>query len=262
LIYCIQNNISPPPKSVVITFDDGYANNATLAAEELNRWALPWSEFLPARLIEHQERQWIDDLYMLIHAGSCKRLKLDWDGMDSQWPLDTLENRRAAAHFVIQALRYCPEAIRLRRFAEVCAHYSQDEVETLRARFTSFAPMTWQQARALQSAGVDVGSHSFSHIALAPQDPVTIREELAQARTLIQERLGDHSPHFSYPYGRPSSISSETEEAIADMGYACAVTLEQQIIDCENCKLLELPRLIVSTQAGRILYTLWQRFNR
>jgi peptidoglycan/xylan/chitin deacetylase (PgdA/CDA1 family) len=122
--------------------------------------------------------------------------------------------------------------------------------------------MTWDQARQLKAAGVDVGSHSLSHIALAPQTPELIRHELHTARELLQRRIGDHSPHFSYPYGRPASMSPEVESVLLEMGYHCGLTLEQEIVRCERCNLTALPRLIVSAQVGRVLFALWQRFIR
>jgi peptidoglycan/xylan/chitin deacetylase (PgdA/CDA1 family) len=120
--------------------------------------------------------------------------------------------------------------------------------------------MTWQQARELKLAGVDVGSHGLSHIALAPQTPDFIRHELATARDLLQQRIGHHSPHFSYPYGRPAAMSPETESLIRETGYHCALTLEQEIVRCEACSLMALPRLTVSARVGRVLFGLWQRF--
>jgi len=120
--------------------------------------------------------------------------------------------------------------------------------------------MTWQQARELKAAGVDVGSHGLSHIALSPQTPDCIRRELSAARDLLQKRIGDHSAHFSYPYGRPAAMSPETEAFIREMGYRCALTLEQEIVRCETCNLMALPRMIVSAQVGRVLFALWQRF--
>jgi len=55
-------------------------------------------------------------------------------------------------------------------------------------------------------------------------------------------------------------MSAQTELLIRDMGYHCGLTLEQEIVRCQACNLMALPRLIVSAQVGRVLFGLWQRF--
>ena len=122
--------------------------------------------------------------------------------------------------------------------------------------------MTWEQARELQSAGVDVGSHSLNHIALGQQPEEVVRQEILGARELLRRRIGDHSPHFSYPYGRQSALSETTERIVAEAGYQCGLTLEQNVVCCAHQNPLQLPRLIVSAQVGRVLFSLWQRFIR
>lgn len=262
LVQCIRERRSPPAKSVVITFDDGYANNAEVAAEELQRHRMPWSAFLPAQLIESGSYQWIDDVRLIVHGCGLPTAQLPGEPRPLTLDLGTAPLRHEAVRRIHEHCRYIPDELRSRRLAALYAAVPAERLEELRARFRSFAPMTWPQARQLQSAGVDVGSHSLTHTALGPQSPEAIRREVLGARELMQARIGDHSPHFSYPYGRFASISDETEATLAGAGYHCALTLEQDVVRCEEARLLQLPRLIVSPQIGRMAFGLWQRFLR
>lgn len=262
LVAAIQERRSPPPRSVVITFDDGYANNANVAAEELGRLRMPWSAFLPAQLVETGSYQWIDDVRLLIHRGGRDALTLPSDAGQIQLDLSTPEARHAAVQAIHHWCRYVPDSTRQERLACFYAAYPAGMIEELRARFPSFAPMTWPQARQLQSAGVDVGSHSLTHTALGPQPVEVVRHEILAARELLQTRLGEHSEHFSYPYGRNASMSEQTEAVLAEAGYTCALTLEQDAVRCNEVNLLRLPRLIISPLVGRTLFSLWQRFIR
>jgi len=261
LVAAIREHRSPPSKSIVITFDDGYLNNYQIAAEELSAMKMAWSEFLPAMLVETGSRQWVDDVRVLIHRGHKRHLSLHWQGEELELDLSTQAKRREAVARIEQQCRYIPEDVRQPRLAELYAHYSSDEIETLRNQYPSFAPMTWEQARELKTSGVDVGSHAMWHIALSQQTPERLRHEIITARDLLQKRIGDHSPHFSYPYGRPSSMSAATESVLNEMGYHCALTLEQEVIRTAEQNLMQLPRLIVSPTIGRVLFGLWQRFN-
>lgn len=256
LLDCLRARRSAPARSVVITFDDGYASNYHLAAAELASRGLPWSEFLPAMLIETQGRQWTDDLAMLIHRGSRRRVRVRWEGCDTDFDLHSPAQRREAVRFIRESCRYLPEAQRQERLRQIYDGYSIDELQCLRARYSGFAPMTWDQARELQAAGVDVGSHGLNHVALAPQALDEIRHEIVAARQLLRRELGEHSPHFSYPYGRRASISAETRGVLTELGYHCALTLDQRIIEGVEHELMELPRLIVPPSAGRMSFTL------
>lgn len=262
LVDCIRHRRSPPPKSVVLTFDDGYANNAEVAAEELDRRRMPWSAFLPAQLIETGAYQWIDDVRLLVHRGGLDSIQLPSDDGPISLDLTTRTLRHEAVRRIHEHCRYVPDDVRHERLAGLYAAIAADRMEELRSRFRSFAPMTWDQARRLQSAGVDVGSHSLTHTALGPQTAETIAKEVFAARELLQSRIGDHSPHFSYPYGRLASLSEETDSALAHAGYNCALTLEQDVVRCDEVNLLRLPRLIVSPHIGRMVFSLWQRFLR
>lgn len=262
LIECIDTHESPPPRSVVITFDDGYANNCDVAAEELDRRCLPWSEFLPAQLIETGAYQWIDDIRLLIHRGGLPELTLPGDNGVLALDLRSSQGRHEAVRAIHQWCRYVPDDLRRERLAAVYTAYPQGRIEELRSRFPSFAPMTWDQARQLKAAGVDVGSHSLTHTALGPQSDEAIHREVFAARALLQERIGDHSVHFSYPYGREASMSEKTEAILRQAGYNCALTLEQDSVRCDEVNPLRLPRLIVSPLVGRMIFSLWQRFLR
>lgn len=262
LVAAIREGYSPPPRSIVITFDDGYVTNYTVVAEVLADLKMPWSTFLPAELVETGGRQWIDDVYLLIHRGSRQHIRLNWGEDVLQFDLSTSRQRHDAVFHIRESCRYVPEPIRCQRIQEIYGLYSQDELQYLRAKYPAFAPMTWDQARELKAAGVDVGSHGLTHIALAPQPPEVVQHELLTAREILLKRIGEHSPHFSYPYGRPASISQETETQLEQMGYHCALTLEQNVIHCRQQNLMQLPRLIVSPSVSRVLFGLWQRFIR
>ncbi|NLX23261.1 MAG: polysaccharide deacetylase family protein [Phycisphaerae bacterium] len=262
LVAAIRERRSPPPRSIVISFDDGYATNHTVVAEELAALGMPWSAFLPAQIIETGARQWTDDLYLLIHRGSLRHLRLPWSDGPTEFDLHTVQQRREALHAIRESCRYLPEGLRRIRLDGIYGLYSQDEIDALRARYPAFAPMTWEQARELKAAGVDVGSHGLTHVALAPQTPQAIRHEITGARDLIQARIGEHSRHFSYPYGRQASISQDTRIILTALGYHCALTLEQSTVDTRTQNLMELPRLIAPPSAGRTLFNLWQRFIR
>ena len=46
LVACYEQGRVPPPRSIVVTFDDGFANNYTVAYPLLKRYGVPFTIFL------------------------------------------------------------------------------------------------------------------------------------------------------------------------------------------------------------------------
>lgn len=84
------------------------------------------------------------------------------------------------------------------------------------------AYMDWDAIRAVQAAGVDIGSHSLSHAALNRATPEDARREICDSKALIQERLGEDVTVFSYPFG---AFNDTTVDLVATCGYLAAVTI-------------------------------------
>jgi peptidoglycan/xylan/chitin deacetylase (PgdA/CDA1 family) len=72
------------------------------------------------------------------------------------------------------------------------------------------------QLRELSTAGIDVGSHTSHHVALAGLDADTRRRELVDSRARLEDLLGQSVPHFAYPYG---SFDRAARDAVEAAGY-------------------------------------------
>ena len=73
--------------------------------------------------------------------------------------------------------------------------------------------------REVSARGMEVGSHSLSHIPLAGLEPELLEEEVNLSRQVIGETLGKGVEGFSYPYG---SLDDAVLEAVRRAGYAYA----------------------------------------
>ena len=81
--------------------------------------------------------------------------------------------------------------------------------------------LRWDDASALARAGFDIGAHSVSHPDLRKCTGARLDEEVAGARSRLEERLGVPVLHFSYPFGRHDG---RVRQAVATAGYRLACT--------------------------------------
>lgn len=76
--------------------------------------------------------------------------------------------------------------------------------------------------RELASAGIEIGSHSASHVRLSGLAPGQLVRQVGQSRADLAALLGCEVPGFAYPYG---AMDATARQAVHDAGYsyACAV---------------------------------------
>lgn len=78
--------------------------------------------------------------------------------------------------------------------------------------------------RQLRGAGIDIGSHSVSHVRLTEQSAERIRDEVTRSKAELEDALGEPIDHFCYPYG---SHDMRVVQAVAAAGYRSATTCER-----------------------------------
>jgi peptidoglycan/xylan/chitin deacetylase (PgdA/CDA1 family) len=226
---------SLPPRALCITFDDGYADNATVALPILRRHGLTATFFIAAGFIDGGV-PWND-----VVTESFRRCERDFvklpriAGIElGAWNLSGSAERRAAILSTIERIKYLPAAQRL---DAVQAVVTACGVVTPRDRMMSSA-----QLKQLVDGGMSVGGHTISHPILAHVDEATVRREIAEGRDRLQAITGRAVELFAYPNGRPMvDFVPATVEVVRSLGFKAAVTTSWGFADAKtDC--LQLPR--------------------
>lgn len=84
--------------------------------------------------------------------------------------------------------------------------------------------LTWDQARELAAAGLEIGCHSHTHPRLARLSEERQAEELRTNRARIVSELGENPAAFAYPYGTLLDYTLATERLVAEAGFTRACT--------------------------------------
>lgn len=101
------------------------------------------------------------------------------------------------------------------------------------------AYMTWDQIRALQSAGMEIGGHTVSHLDLTTLGWDQARSEIADSKTVIEQQIGRPVNSFCYPSGR---FNNDVVALVQQSGYTNATTT---MPDLPQSNPFLLPRLRV-----------------
>ena len=188
-----------PERAAAITFDDGYANNAEVAALLLHQAGLPATFFVTTGFIDGTHRPWWADVRAWAQSAG-------WSDLD----VVEHENR----------LKQCSAIDRGRHMAELRPAESVSES----ASAELWRMMTWDQVRSLAAAGFEIGAHTVSHASMGHEDAAVMEREMVDSRERIMTELGAVSPVFAYPYGQPEHLPAEWINALRQAGYLGAVT--------------------------------------
>jgi peptidoglycan/xylan/chitin deacetylase (PgdA/CDA1 family) len=205
-------------RSVVVTFDDGYADNREIAAPILERFGISGVFYVGVGAIEDAAVPWFCRLRYAFHT-SKKDTIFDFRER-RQRPFKEPADRYAA---FLSASQRCACLTRSKQDAALLEIEKELDVCPLQPKDCRM--MTWDQVRELRQHGHAVGSHTVTHPNLAQVTPEEVQYELAESKRRLEEVLAEPVNHFSYPSPilQPHH-SAQTRNIAAKIGYQIAFT--------------------------------------
>ena len=201
-----------------ITFDDGYRDNYVWAFTVLRELGIPATIFLVAGLIGSKERLWYDQIRVLVERAHAPYLDLPASLGGGRLELGSApQARRRSFHSLIDRLKACEDSARRDAVRELSERHADlldlpDERDVL---------MSWEEARAMEEAGIQFGSHTLTHPLLTKiSNEAVLLRELSESRKLLEERLRSPLPILAYPGG---AFSPQVARAAGECGYRWAL---------------------------------------
>lgn len=88
------------------------------------------------------------------------------------------------------------------------------------ARGDHFPPNSIEQIRAMASAGIEIGAHTYTHLDLGRiSDEERLRHEVVDAREELQALVGRPVRYFAFPFGQYVNMNSRAIELARQAGY-------------------------------------------
>ncbi|MCC7054112.1 MAG: polysaccharide deacetylase family protein [Gemmatimonadaceae bacterium] len=245
-----------PPRAVVLTFDDGFADFASLAYPLLREFRFPATLYLTTYYVDHQLPVFTVMLRYLLWKGRGTPLPVAGFGpLTGERPLRTTGEREAAfAELTAMADdAVLDSAARDRLLADVAARLGIDFDAIRASRMLSL--VTPAEVAAFDPALVSVHLHTHRH--RVPLDRALFTRELtdnAAAIGRITPRWA-HSRHFCYPSGvtHPDFLPW-----LRELGIESATTCFSGMAERTSDPLM-LPRLLDTTQLTDLEFDAWLR---
>lgn len=178
---------SDEKKSVALTFDDGYLNNAEHAYPILKKYGIPATVFVTYDFIEKDIFTWWDRLE---HAGK--------------------------GHMAFRLKHLVPEEIEKK---------VKDETGLLAnsPKPTKYSFMNWQQAKKIMDV-FEIGSHTLTHPILTTISLKKAQHEILDSKRRIEKKIGKPVHLFAYPNG---NYNDKLGGIVKKSGYKGAVIYQK-----------------------------------
>jgi peptidoglycan/xylan/chitin deacetylase (PgdA/CDA1 family) len=256
-------------RPLVVTFDDGYADNLYNAKPLLERYEIPATIFLTTGCIGQEREFWWDELDRLLLQPRMlpQALHLKIDGSTHDWDLGEAadygeETARhhgtwtawdkydpSARHSLYRSLYHLLQPLPAGEQRKVLDDLLAWALAGSGGR-PSYRSLTIHEISTLaQGDLLDIGAHTITHPLLSARPTAAQREEIQQSKAHLEEILGCPVTSFAYPYGGKSSYTAETVSLVREAGFACACSVSDGVVR-RGADLFRLARLHVQDWDG------------
>jgi peptidoglycan/xylan/chitin deacetylase (PgdA/CDA1 family) len=203
-----------PARALCITFDDGYADNFTIALPVLKARALPATVFVAPGYLDGG-RMFNDTVIETVRLanGTFDLRHADLE----RYELGTPAAKLAAIEQILGRIKYLDPRQRLE-----CAKRIGQGFED---RLPTDLMMTRTQVQQLHAAGVEIGAHTMMHPILTRVGRAEAHAEILQSKRSLESITGAPVVSFAYPNGRPQrDYEREHVEIVRECQFEQAVS--------------------------------------
>lgn len=239
-----------PDNTAVITFDDGYRNNLTLAVPILKKYRVPATIFLTAGYIGTTKILPLDEAFLII-AGAREKSPFIMPelGIGPVF-LDSAEAVYKGYRKTEAALKKFSSSVQKMHLARLrdCLKPKYEG-----GALANFQMLTWEEVQSLLASGlIDIGAHTISHEILTNISHDEAAQEILASKSHIEQRTGRRITLFAYPNGTPSDYDDRHINFLREFGFSCSVTTTGRL-NAANDDCFRLGRICVGPELSSSL---------
>jgi len=242
IVTSLINGQPLPPRAVAFTMDDGYADQAKIAAPIFEEFNCPLTFFVITGMLDQVLWPW--DAQVAWAIGVSERTTLETTVADKPFTLSlsNTENRRHAKRELHNAIRAVPSD----QIDEIVNRIAFDMGVTIpQEPPAAYQPMSWKMARQLERRGIQFAPHSVSHNVFSRLDCASMQQEITDSWHTLAKELLNPLKVFCYPTGRKIDYGKREIDTLRDNGFLGAVTTTPGFIEqmnSDNEPLFRIPR--------------------
>lgn len=242
-----------PENALLLTFDDGYADNYTVAYPILEEYGLQGSFFIPGKTFATHQLLDVNKIHYILASADIYKLVDDlkkqmdyYRGSEYQYAsTDELFHDYAVANrfdiketiFVKRMLQtVLPEKLR----NTISSNLFEKYVGVTEEQLAYELYRTEEQIRTIKRHGMFIGIHGYDHYWLGNLPEDKMKQDILMALDTLDEFIDRKQWVMNYPYG---SYNQEVIRYIRQQGACIGLTTDVRVAELGKDSAFELPRL-------------------
>jgi len=210
--------------TAVISFDDGYVNNLSVATPLLNEFNFPFTVYLTTSAISADTDERLPTFTARVALQFTEQTAVRLPHLGTTLDLQSSESRSSAVSIVSNLLKRLPLAQAVELVAALDELLSDAQWSEFKQQYDSDRLMTWSEIRQIQGEGGSIGAHGHKHFPLHNrQSDDDLSDLIIASKREIEAELGSAScRHFAFPNGGPDDISPRALQIVKEAGFVTA----------------------------------------
>lgn len=243
VIQALLNQTTLPDKTVVFTMDDGFIEQADVAASIFLEFGCPLTFFVITDMLDKTMWPWDAQVSWIIN--NTKKPLLKFDVSDELINLEITDT--ASRDLARQTLRDIIKEMDAEQLHGIMNRLAEAANVPIPATAPPpFQPLDWQTARRLEQRGVSFAPHSKTHRILSKLSDKSAKEEITGSWEALKRELANPLKVFCYPTGRSFDFGPREIAYLKEAGFLGAASSISGLLDVKKHaekQIFSLPRV-------------------
>ena len=241
---------SLPPRSAVITFDDGFYDFHRHAAPLLREFGFPATVYLTTYYCRHPRPLFNLMADYLLWKSGREQIELAGFGLTGPVPIGKAEERQKLVQQLVKWVANHQCANEEDAFAQQIAEAAGLDYGAIRAS-RKLQLMNPQEVAEVSRSGIGIELHTHRH--RTPRERELFGREIRDNSVCIEELTGTTPTHFCYPSGDYDRVFFPW---LSELGVNSATTCESGLAAAQSESLL-LPRMLDDSFVSEVQFDRW-----
>ena len=218
----LQNPSQLTGRDVAFTVDDGYADFGLVGAGIFLANDCPVTVFLTTGFVDGRLWQWWDQVEFVLLNAEKPEVEVTVGERMVTIRLGDSAQRQSETHRLWALFKQIPDT---EKWAGISHLAAAAGVEIPAQAPPQYAPMSWDEVRALEACAVTFGPHTDSHPILPQTTDAVSHHQISHSWGILQNRLESPVPILAYPNGWASHREFEN---VRRCGLSAGLTTEPE----------------------------------
>lgn len=238
LISALNTQKAFPPRTALLTFDDGSADNYRHAFPLLKKHGVPAIIFLTAGYVGTDRVFWWDRAEWWLKVTKKETATLEYQGkridLTLRKPWEKVWAWARIDRLVKENLADLDNILSILKDALGITWEGPER-----------SCLNWEEVKTMAREGISFGAHTVEHARLSELSAGQALAELKGSKEIIEKKLGREVPAFAYPFGGPQDFSGQNAALLKKAGFKAAFTTISSVCRVDDDP-LQIGRIAVS----------------